>query len=379
MSMSTPLPKLLVVEDDGMVASLVRDSLAGQMEVTVCATGAAALASIRAGNGEYRLALVDMNLPDIPGVQVAEAIVAMTGVTRVLLTSGNPSADDLSRALNTGVDGFLAKPFVPEALCQRLWTLMDVEKGQARFVSQISELQNRAQEDEEELQLLRRASLLALAKLAESRDPETGAHVERVGAFCAVIAEFLAHDGPYQDEISPQYIENIRLAAPLHDIGKVGIPDAILRKPARLTPEEFETMKAHTTIGARVLDTALQTLSRPDPMLIMARDIVLCHHERWDGRGYPQGLAGLEIPLSARIVTVVDSYDALRSRRPYKPAFTRQETTRIMREQAGGQYDPEIMRALKAVETRLEQVAEDIGTAEEDWDTVVMPEHRAKP
>ena len=199
------------------------------------------------------------------------------------------------------------------------------------------------------------ATILALARLAEKRDNETGRHVERVSQYCKLVAEALRFRGDFLDEISDEFIDHLVRSAPLHDIGKVGIPDSILLKPGRLTPAEFEIMKTHASLGAMTLDQVIQTGGRPG-YLEMGRDIAQCHHEKWNGAGYPAGLAGDAIPLCARILALADVYDALTSVRPYKDAWPHAKAMELIRSESGKHFDPRVVEAFASRESEAESI-----------------------
>jgi response regulator RpfG family c-di-GMP phosphodiesterase len=196
----------------------------------------------------------------------------------------------------------------------------------------------------EERNEARDAVILALAKLAENRDPETGAHLERVQSYCRLLSEALARTPKYAAQITPAFVANIYRSAPLHDIGKVGIPDRILLKPGKLTPEEFDVMKTHTTIGGNTIQ-ALLTQRHRQEFLQMGMEIAYGHHEKYDGSGYPAGIVGEQIPLSARIMALADVYDALRSRRVYKAPMSHDEAATIIRDGSGKHFDPDVVSA----------------------------------
>jgi response regulator RpfG family c-di-GMP phosphodiesterase len=198
-----------------------------------------------------------------------------------------------------------------------------------------------------ELTVTRDAAVLALAKLAESRDNEIGGHIERIRAYSQVLAEHLSQHGPYQDQVDEHFLADLYRSSPLHDIGKVGIPDSVLLKPGRLTPQEFSLMQRHTDIGADALAQAARD-SGYTGFLIMAADVARFHHERFDGKGYPRGLAGQQIPLAARIVALADVYDALTSPRIYKNAYDPYVARRMILEESGKQFDPAIVEAFEA-------------------------------
>jgi len=195
---------------------------------------------------------------------------------------------------------------------------------------------------EKELSDAQYSMIYSLVKLAESRDDNTGAHIERVAIFCRMIAEKLKDNPKYKGYINDSYIENLYKAAPLHDIGKVGIPDEVLLKPGKLNEKEYEIMKSHTIIGANTLKEVKHKY--PDNRLLeIGISITNYHHERWDGTGYPEGLKGTDIPLSERIMALADVYDALRSKRVYKTAFSHDEAVEIIKEGRGTQFDPDIV------------------------------------
>jgi len=215
-----------------------------------------------------------------------------------------------------------------------------IEEKLQKYNNHLEELVNDKVQEISESQM---ATIFALVKLSESRDDDTGAHIERTSSLCRLIAERLRALPHYMDIINDNYIDNIHMASPLHDIGKVGIPDAILLKPGKLTPSEFEIMKTHTILG---FDTLYQVQKRytQNSFLKMGMEIAKYHHEKWDGTGYPQGLSGERIPLSARIMALADVYDALRSKRVYKEAFSHEESSAIIEEGSGKHFDPLIIK-----------------------------------
>ncbi|MDO9528251.1 MAG: HD domain-containing phosphohydrolase [Syntrophales bacterium] len=203
----------------------------------------------------------------------------------------------------------------------------------------------------------RNVSILGLAKLSEYRDEETGKHLERIREYSKILTKELANHPNYKGYIDERYIDDIYLSSILHDIGKVGIPDAILLKPDKLTDEEFCTIKNHVLLGRNVI-TTIESQIEGDSFLTLGREIAHYHHERWDGKGYPMGLKAGEIPLSARIVALADVYDALRSDRIYKSAFTHQETKEIIVSERGKQFDPDIVDAFITHEDEFRRVSE---------------------
>lgn len=209
-----------------------------------------------------------------------------------------------------------------------------------------------------ELVELQEVSIMAMAALAETRDNETGKHIQRTKLYVKVLCEALYNNGDYKNILNPQMIELIVSSAPLHDIGKVGIPDSILLKPGKLTDEEFEVIKKHTILGYEAIIRAEELMGRDESFLKNASEIVLYHHERWDGKGYMYNLKGEEIPLSARIMSVADVYDALTSERVYKKIQSHQEAFEIICEGSGTQFDPKVVEAFVIMARRFQKIAE---------------------
>jgi len=199
------------------------------------------------------------------------------------------------------------------------------------------------------------ATMLGLARLAEHRDDDTGKHLERVAEYCRVIAEGLRADGHYVETIDDKFIDDIVLSSPLHDIGKVGIPDSILKKPGKLTDDEWEIMRRHPAIGAETLRNVLET-SGEQRFLRMAHEVAWCHHERWSGGGYPRGLAGEEIPLSARIMAIADCYDALTTWRPYKEPWPHEKALALIQEESGEHFDPKAVASFVSRAQRADAI-----------------------
>jgi response regulator RpfG family c-di-GMP phosphodiesterase len=220
-----------------------------------------------------------------------------------------------------------------------------------------NEMIRRIRERTHELNRTRDVTILTLASLAETRDNETGAHILRTQRYVRALAQHLSDQPRYTDVLDEETIDLLYKSAPLHDIGKVGIPDDILLKPGKLTDEEFVIMKTHASLGADALKIAEESLGS-NSFLNLAREIALTHHEKWDGSGYPSGLKGDEIPLSGRLMAVADVYDALISKRIYKPAFSHDKAMGILREGRGGHFDPDVVDALNAIEDQFVEIAE---------------------
>jgi putative two-component system response regulator len=208
---------------------------------------------------------------------------------------------------------------------------------------------------QEQLQHSVRILLQTVGHLAEFRDEETTLHLERVARLSRILALALTREGPYAPVVTDEFIDALVQAAPMHDIGKVGIPDDILTKPGALTDEEYQIMKTHTDIGHRVLSQALDP-TRPVPLLQTCIDIVHCHHERWDGAGYPRRIAGNDIPLAARIIALVDAYDAIRSQRRYKDAKSHEQAREIITSESGKHFDPVLVEAFLRCHEQFDEI-----------------------
>lgn len=314
--------RILVADDSDIFRALMQSTLsAAGYDVITAADGGAALELVCAG--EARLVISDWEMPDLSGPELCRRVRAanLPHYTYFMLVTSHGSPDERVAGLAAGADDFVTKPFHPAELIERV-------KAGERLLS----LETRD------------IAIFAMAKLAESRDPETGAHLERVQGYTRALAQHLAGMDKFTEIVDAEYIRLMYLTSPLHDIGKVGIPDSVLLKPDRLNDAEFAIMKTHTTIGAETLDAALRKFPNTR-FLQMARDIAASHHERWDGSGYPEGLRGDTIPLCGRIMAVADVYDALTSKRVYKAAFSHEIAKAMIRKDSGSHFDPDIVQA----------------------------------
>ncbi len=305
--------------------------------------------------------LLDLMMPGMDGFEVCRRLKQSleTHHIPIIIITGVPEKEANVRALDAGADDFLVKPFDAVLLSARIRNslrskmLQDQIFQYQRQLEEANEnLEQKVRERTTQLAHTQQVAVFSLAKLSESRDTETGAHLERIRAYIRTIAQELVSNGYCACEDGAAFVEELYISSPLHDIGKVGIPDRILLKPGRLTPEEFEIMKTHTVIGGDTLQAADLEAGR-DSFLSTGRDIAYFHHERWDGKGYPKGLAETEIPLSARITAVCDVYDALTSKRPYKEPFSHEKSRQIIIEGRGTQFDPAVVDAFRACETTI--------------------------
>ena len=271
----------------------------------------------------------------------------------VIYLSALTDTRDKVKAFEQGGVDYIEKPFQIEEVQARVNTHLNLRFFQKQLEEMNKNLQEIVEEKVKEISESQIATIFALAKLAESRDKDTGDHLKNMQIFCKLLAEQLRTDSKYKDTIDAEFIDNLQKASALHDIGKVGIRDEILLKPGRLTPEEFEEMKQHTTIGANTLKEVYQEY--PGNYFIkIGVEVAQSHHEKWDGSGYPEGLSGEEIPLSARIVALVDVYEALRSKRVYKDAYSKEQTREIIIEDNNKHFDPLIVDAFIKLEDEFD-------------------------
>jgi len=288
------------------------------------------------------LILLDLLMPQLDGVAVIELIrphIPVDTYLPILVLTADSEPEAVRRALAAGAKDFLTKPFDLTEVLLRIRNLLET-RLLYRQLEDISErLEEKVSVRTKELQDSRKETLERLAMTAERRDYHTGEHVRRVGSLSALVAQAL--------ELPRSHVELIGEVAPLHDLGKIGIPDAILLKPGKLTPEEFEHMKTHSTIGGEIL------AGGSSPVLQMAAEIALCHHERWDGTGYPGGLPGEQIPLSARIVAIADVFDALTHERPYKEPWPVERAIEEIASQRERHFDPLVVEAFLTVQENL--------------------------
>jgi putative two-component system response regulator len=307
------------------------------------------------------LILLDIDMPEMNGLELCERLKSserLASIPVIFLSAMSETADKI-KAFRSGGFDYLTKPFDLEEAQARIETQLKLHDLQIRVESQNRDLEKLVKLQVREIAQAQMATIFALATLAESRDQETGRHLERVRILCRLLAAEMSAWPEYSGKINDEYILDIFHASPLHDIGKVAIPDNILLKPGKLTPEEFEVMKTHTTLGAQTLELVLEQ-HPANAFIVMGIEIARSHHERWDGTGYPGGLAGDAIPLCARVMTIADCYDALRSKRCYKEPWSHEESRALIVHGSGCQFDPDAIRAFHAVEDEFRRVWEHV-------------------
>ena len=305
-------------------------------------------------NNAPDLILLDINMPDMNGYKVCETIKSDETIKNipVIFISALTETLDKVKAFSVGGVDYITKPFQFEEVQARVETHLKLSFAQKEIEEYNRNLEELVREKVKELSDSQMSTIFAMAKLSQSRDDDTGKHLERVQEFCKLIAEGLRKRSKYKNIINSKYIRNIFNASILHDIGKVGIPDNILLKPGKLTTEEFEIMKTHVNIGASTLEEVRKSY-RKNSFINMGIAIAYSHHEKWDGSGYPLGVSDVGIPLSARIMAIADVYDALKSERCYKSAFTHEESCKIIFKGSGKHFDPEIVDVFREINNEL--------------------------
>ncbi len=338
--------KTLVVDDDVVCSELLQEALYAMGVEEVETESNAADAYERICNENFRIVISDWQMPGMSGLELCQKVRSrqLGEYVYFILLSALNRGSHLCQGLEAGADDFLSKPFDPCELQVRL-----------NVANRIVSLENR------------NLIVYSLAKLAESRDTETGAHLERMREYSRELAIQLAATEVFTSEINSDFIRAIFLTSPLHDIGKVGIPDNILLKPGKLTFDEFEVMKQHTTIGSQTLEAVCSACPSAE-YLRLACDIAASHHEKFDGSGYPQGLSGDSIPLCARIVAVADVYDALTTKRVYKEAFSHEVAKQIIMDGCGTHFDPRVVEAFLSKEASFLEIKRRL-----DGDTAPVP------
>lgn len=344
-------PKIMVVDDEPAVVCLLQSMLAKDGN-DVIPVGDGNIVSGTALREMPDLILLDVSMPGQNGLDVCRQLKRDKRLRDipVIFLSGRDTTEDKIEGFHAGGVDYITKPFNPDEVKVRVNTQLRL-----RSLQDDIRFQKEVEEKVREVTRAQAATIFALAKLAEYRDEDTGSHLVRVKHYCQLVAERLAEESSYAWQITPDFIECIQHAAPLHDIGKVAIPDYILLKPGKLTPGEFEIMKTHTIIGAENLQTVYNRYPG-NAFIGMGIEIALYHHERWSGNGYPYRLEGMNIPLPARIVALADVYDALRSDRCYRKGFDHEMSRTIILEEGKDQFDPVILATFLSLEDEFSRI-----------------------
>lgn len=350
--MNDGVSTILVVDDEKQNLKLIESILVPlKYRVILAADGEEALVKVRSEKPD--LVLLDIMMPKMDGFEVARRLKQdeTTMIIPVVMVTSLGELEDKVKAIEAGADEFLVKPVESVELKARIKSLLKVKayNDSVRDSQRILEIQVNEKTSElrnayEKVKAVTYETINKLSRAAEYLDDSTSSHLQRISRYAEVVAREL--------ELGPDIVESILYASPMHDVGKIGIPDRILMKPGKLTASEWEIMKTHSEIGAKILEGSDQ------PLIQTAEKIALTHHEKWDGSGYPHGLKGEEIPVAGRITAIADVFDALTSKRPYKEAFSLQKSLSIIKESRGTHFDPAIVDAFLAVEQEIVKIME---------------------
>lgn len=366
-------PTILIVDDMPQNLLLLGELLQPAYQVRAANSGERALRVARS-DPRPDLILLDVMMPGMDGHEVLRQLradAATQDIPVIFVTALDDAADE-ERGLALGAVDYLTKPITPPIALARVRAHVELAQARRRLAAQNEWLEAEVRRRTAEIRLIQELCIRALASLSEARDKETGQHILRTQAYVGVLARRLADHPRFAAGLAGPRADMLVQAAPLHDIGKVGIPDAILGKPGPLTPGEYAIMKTHPLIGAHALEAAMeQAMTAADDLtaeqapgafafLRTAHEIALAHHEKWDGTGYPAGLAGEAIPIAARLMSVADVFDALTTRRPYKPALDLEETTRLITAGRGTAFDPDVVDAFLACREEFAAIAQRI-------------------
>ena len=360
-------PSVLIVDDTPENLALMNGLLKDEYRTRVASSGDRAL-KIAAAPPHPDLILLDIMMPGMDGFEVCRKLNAdaATRSIPIIFLTAKSEVEDEQKGFGMGAVDYITKPISPPIVIARVRTHLALKAAADFLRDQNAYLESEVGRRTRELQVVQDVTIMAMASLAETRDNETGNHIRRTQNYVRTLALELRTDPKYAPQLDDATVELLYKSAPLHDIGKVGIPDAILLKPGKLTLEEFDIMKTHTTVGRDAILAAERLIEAPSSFLRHARDIAHYHQEKWDGSGYPEGLAGEAIPLSARLMAVADVYDALISRRVYKPPYPHERAVAMMLEGRGSHFDPAILDAFLLISEQFRAIAEKFADTDAD-------------
>jgi putative two-component system response regulator len=376
----TEKQSVLVVDDSPELLASMHELLKDSYRTKVATSGEQAL-KIAATYPLPDLILLDIVMAGMDGYEVCRRLKAdrVTAAIPVIFLTVKSDIEDERRGFAAGCVDYITKPVSPPILEARVRTQLALKATQDFLKDQNAFLESEVERRTRELRMIQDVTIMAMASLAETRDNETGNHIRRTQNYVAALARRLQPHGKYSTLLMDDTIELLRKSAPLHDIGKVGIPDSILLKPGKLTPAEWEIMKTHTTLGRDAIVAAEKLIDVPSSFLSHAREIAHYHHEKWDGSGYPEGLRGDTIPVSARLMAVADVYVAFISRRVYKPAYTHEMAVEYIRESRGRHFDPDMADAFVDISEEFRAIAQRYADSETDPKVIAMARAGSQP
>lgn len=349
---------ILVVDDIETNIDILLETLGDEYDIRVALDGESALENVAEDKPD--LILLDIMMPGMDGYEVCRRLKddPFTHDIPVIFLTAMSEAQNEAKGLALGAVDYVTKPFSPELVKARVSNHLELKKHQ-------DHLQELVALRTKELALTREVTIYSLASLAETRDPETGGHILRTQRYVRALARQLKMVPMFEKILTDEMIDLLYNSAPLHDIGKVGVADSILLKPGELTDEEFAEMKNHTIYGRNALKVAEEKLGE-NSFMKHARLIAYTHHEKWDGSGYPNGLKGEEIPVSARLMAIADVYDALISKRVYKPPFSHAKALEIITKDSGTHFDPVMVENLLMIEDEFLHIAYSLADSQEE-------------
>ncbi|HEY5799640.1 MAG TPA: two-component system response regulator [Burkholderiaceae bacterium] len=358
---------ILIVDDTPDNLSLLSALLKDKYKIKIATNGAKAL-QIAAATPPPDLILLDVMMPEMDGHEVCERLKAdpQTATIPVIFLTAKSEEQDEAKGLKLGAVDYISKPISPAIMFARVATQLTLQQARQALEDQNRLLEVKVQERTQQLVHMQDATILAMASLAETRDNETGNHIRRTQNYVAALARHLQAHPRFSEFLTDEHVELLYKLAPLHDIGKVGVPDRILLKPGKLDSDEFELMKLHTVYGRDAILSVEKYLGGSNDFLRFAREIAYSHQEKWDGSGYPENLVGDAIPISARLMAVADVYDALISKRVYKPAFSHEEALAIMKKGRATHFDPDVLDAFFEISERFRDIAREFGDEDAD-------------
>jgi putative two-component system response regulator len=346
---------ILVVDDDMTSLKLAKNILDQEYRVATVNSGAKVFKYLEKNTPD--LILLDLNMPDMDGFSVMERLqndAAYSSIPVIFLTANQDPGSE-AKCLESGAIDFVGKPFVPVVLKSRVKRIIELMQYRGQLEEMVQQQAATITARTERISNMQNAVIVGMANLIESRDKSTGQHVKNTQVYVEMIANALYEKGLFKNVLTEEYKNNMIKAAPLHDVGKIKVPDAILTKPGKLTEEEFERIKTHVTEGAKIIDDILGDVEEPE-YLEVARDIAKYHHEKWNGTGYPEGLTGEDIPLCARVMAIADVFDALYEDRVYKRGIRPLSLTmQYIEDDRGNHFDPEITDVFMGLKEDLEQ------------------------
>ena len=350
---------ILIVDDTPENLAVLGELLHPTYRVRAANNGRRAL-EIARSDPAPDLILLDVMMPEMDGYAVLAELHAdaRTQGIPVIFVTAMDATEDEEHGLDCGAVDYITKPVRPAIVLARVRAQLELKRARDLLSDQNAYLEAEIVRRMSENQLIQQVSIHALARLAETRDPETGNHLRRTQEYVRTLAMALRHHPDYADYLDPRTIDTLAKSAPLHDIGKVGIPDHILLKPGKLTPEEWDVMKTHAKLGSDAIEQAERDAEKPVEFLAIAKEIAHYHHEKWDGSGYPEGRKGKDIPIAARLMALADVFDALICRRVYKPPMPYDEAFQLIVDGSGKHFDPVVVQAFVDHFPRFKSIAD---------------------